>query len=135
MNEQIRFVEVVEAIAIQQDQIDRYGGDAGIRDRGLLASAMAMPRASFAGEYVHQDLVEMAGAYLFHLAKNHAFVDGNKRVALAVMLYFLDFNGRRLQAGYGEVERLVLDVASGTITKEQATVVLRRWIVALDEAS
>lgn len=134
MNKQIRFVEVIEAIALQQDQIDRYGGDAGIRDRGLLESAMAMPRASFAGDYVHHDLIEMAGAYLFHLAKNHAFVDGNKRVALAVMLYFLDFNALRLQAGHGEVEQLVLDVASGTITKDQAAAVLRRLIVSSDEA-
>ena len=133
MIEQIRFVEVIEAIALQQDQIDRYGGDAGIRDRGLLESAMAMPRASFAGEYVHQDLIEMAGAYLFHLVKNHAFVDGNKRVALAVMVYFLDFNGYRLDAGHGEVEQLVLDVASGAITKDQAAVALRRWIVSSDE--
>lgn len=134
MNKQIRFVEVVEAIAVQQDQIDRYGGDAGIRDRGLLESAMAMPRASLGGDYVHQGLIEMAGAYLFHLAKNYAFVDGNKRVALAVMVYFLDYNGRRLQAGHAEVEELVLNVASGTITKDQATAVLRRWIVSLDEA-
>ena len=135
MSEQIRFVEVIEAIALQQDQIDRYGGDGGIRDQGLLESAMAMPRARFAGDYVHQDMIEMAGAYLFHLVKNHAFVDGNKRVALAVMAYFLDYNGRRLQAGHDEVEQLVLGVASGTITKDQAAAMLRRWTVSLDEAS
>lgn len=133
MNEPVRFVELAEAVALQQDQINRYGGDAGIRDRGLLESAMAMPRASFDGGYVHQDLVEMAGAYLFHLAKNHAFVDGNKRVALAVMLYFLDVNRYRLDASHGQVEQLVLEVASGTITKDQATVALRPWVVAMDE--
>lgn len=129
MSESIRFVELIEAIALQRDQIKRYGGDAGMRDQGLLESAMAMSRASFSGEYVHQDLIEMAGAYLFHLAKNHAFVDGNKRVALAVMLYFLDANGHRLNASHEQAQQLVLDVASGTITKDQATVALRQWVV------
>ena len=128
MSTNIRFVEVIEAIALQQDQIKRYGGDQGLRDRGLLESAIAMPRASFGGEFVHQDIVEMAGAYLFHLAKNHAFVDGNKRVALAVMLYFLDWNEYRLVSTHSEVEELVLAVASGEMTKDQATVQLRGWI-------
>lgn len=132
MSESIRFVELIEAIALQQDQIKRYGGDAGIRDRGLLESAMAMPRASFAGEYVHQDIIEMAGAYLSHLAKNHAFVDGNKRVALAVMLYFLDCNGLTFSTTHDEAEQLVMHVASGTITKDQATVALRGWVVPTD---
>ena len=133
MSNDIRFVEVIEAIALQGDQIKRYGGDAGIRDQGLLESAMAMPRASFGGAYVHQDMIEMAGAYLFHLAKNHAFVDGNKRVALAVMLYFLDCNGMKLDASHGDAERFVLEVASGLMTKDQATVRLRDWIVRFDK--
>ncbi|MFK7788696.1 MAG: type II toxin-antitoxin system death-on-curing family toxin [Phycisphaeraceae bacterium] len=84
----IRFVEIEEALRIHNRQVDRFGGDDGIRDRGLLESALATPRASFGGAFVHEDVIAMAGAYLFHLCKNHPFVDGNKRVALAVMLYF-----------------------------------------------
>lgn len=125
MSPAIRFVELVEALALHHDQIARYGGDPGIRDKGLLESALAMPCASFGGEYVHEDVVAMAGAYLFHLAKNHAFVDGNKRVALAVMLYFLDRNGLSLNAGHAETETLVLDIASGKLSKDQATALLR----------
>ena len=83
----IRFVDIDESLRIHARQIDRFGGDSGVRDRGLLESALAMPRASFGGQFVHDDLVAMAGAYLYHLCKNHAFVDGNKRVALAVTLY------------------------------------------------
>ena len=100
----IQFISEAVALALHQDQIARYGGDPGIRDAGLLSSALAMPQAMFGGEYVHEDLIAMAGAYLFHLAKNHAFVDGNKRIAFAVTLYFLDDHGYTLDLTHEQAE-------------------------------
>lgn len=67
-------------------------GSQGLRDLGLLQSALAQPEAGFGGELFHKDLFEMAAAYLFHISRNHAFVDGNKRMALAGCLLFLSIN-------------------------------------------
>jgi death on curing protein len=72
------------------------GGSVGIRDSGLLRPALAMPETSFDGEYLHPSLFEMAGAYLFHLARNHPFVDGNKHTALMCAWVFLGLNGQGL---------------------------------------
>ena len=121
----IRFVEIEEALRIHKRQIDRFGGDDGIRDRGLLESALAMPRAMFAGQFVHEDLAAMAGAYLYHLCKNHCFVDGNKRVALAVALYFLVRNGELLDTDSATLQEKVLAVASGKMGKDELTAYLR----------
>ena len=77
------FLEIEDVLEIHREQIDAYGGDAGIRDRGLLESAVAQVSATFDAELLHGDLAGVAAAYLFHIAKNHAFVDGNKRTALA----------------------------------------------------
>ena len=87
------FLTLADVIRIHVDQIERYGGLAGIRDLGLLQSALAMPGASYGGEWLHRDLFEMAAAYAFHLSQNHPFVDGNKRTALASALVFLEPNG------------------------------------------
>lgn len=125
----IRFVTQAIAIALHKDQIARYGGDAGIRDQGLLESALAMPKAMFAGQYVHDDLIAMAGAYLFHLAKNHAFVDGNKRIAFTTMVYFLDDHGYGLDLTHEQAEAFVLRVAAGELSKDQATAYLREHVV------
>ncbi|MBI3855807.1 MAG: Fic family protein, partial [Planctomycetes bacterium] len=73
------FLSTESVQRIHEDQIQRYGGSLGIRDMGLLESAVAMPQAGSGGQYFHTDLYEMAAAYLFHLVKNHPFVDGNKR--------------------------------------------------------
>jgi death-on-curing protein len=103
--------------AIQADQIQRYGGDLGIRDMGLLESAVAMPQAGYGGQRFHTDLFEMAAAYLFHLVKNHPFVDGNKRSGSMAAYAFLELNGLTFDApekGYGD---LVLAVAEGKMAK------------------
>ena len=72
------FLTLDEVLEIHRDQIERYGGAAGIRDLGLLQSALAQPSATFGGQYLHADLHEMAAAYLYHLVQNHPFLDGNK---------------------------------------------------------
>lgn len=121
----IRFVELDEALRIHKRQVDRFGGDDGIRDQGLLESALAMPRAMFAGRFVHEGLPAMAGAYLYHLCKNHCFVDGNKRVALAVALYFLARNGTPLYTDSQNLQEKVLALASGRMEKDEIIEFLR----------
>ena len=94
------FLSLGEILEIHRDQIERYGGDAGIRDLGLLQSALAVPASGFGGRYLHSDLFEMAAAYLFHLVQNHPFVDGNKRTGAVAALVFLSLNGIEIEAAW-----------------------------------
>ncbi|MET0650274.1 MAG: type II toxin-antitoxin system death-on-curing family toxin [Pyrinomonadaceae bacterium] len=87
------FLSVEDVLQIHDEQITAYGGTAGVRDQGLLESAVAMPRASFGEAYLHEDLAHMAAAYAFHIAQNQPFLDGNKRTGLVAALVFLDLNG------------------------------------------
>ena len=87
------FLSVEDVIQIHDEQIAAYGGAAGVRDQGLLESAVAVPRASFGEAYLHEDLAHMAAAYAFHIAQNQPFFDGNKRTGLVAALVFLDLNG------------------------------------------
>jgi death-on-curing protein len=114
---QPEFLELTEVLYIHADQIERYGGDASIRDAGLLESAVAMPRAAFGGEFLNRDLFEMAAAYLFHIVQNHPFVDGNKRTGTATALVFLEMNGVAIDADEDELVALVLDVAQSRADK------------------
>jgi death-on-curing protein len=111
------FLSIEEVVEIHQDQVARYGGSPGIRDRALLESAVHAPAASFGGQYVHGDLFAMAAAYLFHLVKNHAFADGNKRVGAAAADVFLQLNGWDLANDEPAFSDLVLAVATGTADK------------------
>jgi len=83
-----QFLKLQRVLQIHESQIESFGGSSGIRDLGLLKSALAMPQASFGGTYLHADLYEMAAAYLFHIVSNHPFLDGNKRTGTAVALFF-----------------------------------------------
>ncbi len=125
----LRFLGLDEVIALHADQIDRYGGSAGVRDLGLLESAVASPEASYGGDYLHGTLPEMAAAYLFHLAQNHAFVDGNKRVAAATMIMFVYLNERDFACDENELVELTMGVASGKTTKAEVAVFLAARIV------
>jgi death on curing protein len=111
-------------LAIHADQIERYGGSLGIRDRGLLESALAMPEATFSGSELHATPDEKAAAYLFHVVKNHPFVDGNKRVGLTVALTFLALNDILVRATDDELVDLVLGVAEGRRSKADVAVFL-----------
>jgi len=125
----LRFLGLEEVIRLHQDQIARYGGGEGIRDLGLLESAVAAPEASFDGAYLHTTLPEMAAATLFHLAKNHPFVDGNKRVAAAAMIMFVYLNDHDLECDEDELVELTLGIATGSVTKSEASVFLAKRIV------
>jgi death on curing protein len=120
-----RFLLAEEVFAIHAHQLAQYGGSYGVRDANLLLSALATPEASFDGELLHPTLHEMAAAYLFHLARNHPFIDGNKRVALASALVFLQLNGLWLEAPDERVYRLVLRAATGEATKAELAEFLR----------
>jgi death on curing protein len=120
----IRFLGLEEVIALHARQIERYGGAEGVRDLGLLESAVAAPEASFDGVFLHETLPEMAAAYLFHLAQNHAFIDGNKRVAAASMIMFVYLNDHDLECDEDELVELTVGVASGKTTKSAVAVFL-----------
>ena len=119
------FLTLGEILEIHQDQISRYGGASGIRDIGLLQSALAMPAAGFRGQYLHTDLFEMAAAYLFHITQNHPFVDGNKRTGAVAAIVFLALNEIELNADEDEFEKMVLQVAEGKTGKETIATFLR----------
>jgi len=123
------FLTLDEVLALHADQLERYGGDPGLRDVGLLESALATPRATFGKAYLHGSLPEMAAAYLFHLVGNHPFVDGNKRVGLAAAIAFLGLNGLWLEAEPDALAELVLRLARGESTKAEAAEFLRGHIV------
>ncbi len=114
------FLDLGEVIRIHRDQLHRYGGAEGIRDLGLLQSALAMPAAGAGNAYFHEDLYEMAAAYLFHIVQNHPFVDGNKRVGAVAAYVFLAMNGIELDAPEEAFEALVFGVAEGRIGKSDA---------------
>ena len=120
------FLSLEEVLEIHAQQLGRFGGGAGIRDAGLLDSALSQPAATFGGQWVHADVWEMAGAYLFHVVSNHPFVDGNKRAGLLSALVFLDLNGIALEHGSEALYALTMAVAEGQETKAHVTAELRR---------
>jgi death-on-curing protein len=122
-----KFLSLAEVLEIHQDQVTRYGGSAGIRDIDLLKSALGMPAATYGGEFLHTDLFEMAAAYLFHLVKNHPFLDGNKRVGAVAALVFLALNAYNFEAPEEDLAEMVLAVARGELDKADVAVFLRRW--------
>lgn len=119
------FLTLAEVVQIHRDQIERYGGRDGVRDMGLLESAVAAPQASAGGESVHGDLFEMAAAYAFHLARNHPFVDGNKRTALASALVFLEINGVSALDPEERLHDATVGLVTGSITRGQFAALLR----------
>jgi death-on-curing protein len=123
----VKFLTLTEVLEIHRDQIARYGGTTGIRDIELLKSALGMPAATYGGEFLHTDAFQMAAAYLFHLVKNHPFLDGNKRVGAVAALVFLLLNGHNFDAPEDEFAEMVLLVARGEIDKAEVTVFIRRW--------
>ena len=113
------FLTLAEAIEIHDYQIGHFGGTDGLRSIELLKSAIGMPSSTFAGKYLHPTIPEMAAAYLFHLAGNHPFLDGNKRIGAMAALVFLELNGYELNASDDEFTRLVMQVADGTLSKPE----------------
>jgi len=126
------FLSVEHVLAIHRRVIADFGGDPTLRDRGLLESAVMMPAAQYGGKFLHPGIAAMAAAYLFHICRNHAFADGNKRTALAAAEVFLLLNGRQLRATNREVERLTLAVAEGASSKKEVVAFFRRHVADSD---
>jgi len=123
VSSQNRFVWIDDEIvaAIHEAQIAEHGGSLGVRDPGLLASALARPRTSL--EYSNPGVPELAALYALGVIKNHPFVDGNKRVEAVLLELFLDLNGYTLTADDADMLHVVLGIASGTIGPAE----LVRW--------
>ena len=122
----MRYLALGEVIALHRAILEDSGGASGIRDLGALESALAQPRATFDGVDLHASLHAKAAALGFSLASNHPFLDGNKRVAHAAMEVFLLLNGYEIVGSVDEQERLMLDLASGSVRREQ----LAEWLEA-----
>lgn len=124
----IIFLTVGEVLEIHRDQIDRYGGSMLIRSNDLLCSAVNAPAAQFQGEYLNQDIFEMAAAYIFYICQDHPFIDGNKRTALASGLVFLELNGVSIIDAEGVLYSSVMQMAKGQMEKYEMAVTLRELV-------
>jgi death-on-curing protein len=111
-----------QVIAIHSRQLRRFGGAPGLRDEGLLQSAIERPVNKW--NYEQAGLAELAGAYAFGLAKNHAFVDGNKRIAFMAMMTFLRKNGVRFAPDQAQATAMIMALAAGEVSEDS----LVRWI-------
>jgi death on curing protein len=120
------FLTLDEVLSLHEDQIRRFGGLHGVRDVGLLQSAMGSAAATFGGEFLHATIFEMAAAYLFGICANHPFLDGNKRTATAAALVFLEMNGVTLDVDEDDFYDLVIGVAEGHVSKAEVAVFLQR---------
>ena len=126
--EDIIFLSVDDVLLIHADTIDIDGGSHGVRDHVLLDAAVAMPRQQFGGEYLHEDIPAMAAAYMFHIAQNHPFFDGNKRAAVIAALSFLHVNGIEKLPVPQDLEITTLRVAAGELNKDALTQWMREQI-------
>ncbi len=124
----LRHSSIEQILRAHQKSIQTYGGDPGLRGLGLLTSALATPRQTFGGEFLHPGPAEMAAAYLFHLCMNHPFVDGNKRIGLLASILFLTLNGYAFTATPAQAEAITLKVASSQCSKYQLIQWFKRHI-------
>ena len=120
----MKFLSQRFVLTYQARLIDVFGGSHGLRDVGLLESALAQPEATFCGTYLHEDVYAMAAAYGYHLCQNHAFVDGNKRIAAVAMATFLAINGHELVVDEVELYQAIIAVADGRLDKHG----LAQWL-------
>lgn len=125
----MRYLTLREVLELYRRVMERTGGEVGILSLSMLESALAQPRATFAGEELYPTVVEKAGALGFSLIQNHPFIDGNKRIGHAAMEVFLLLNGYEIEASDKEQERVVLEVAAGHLNRESFTEWLRAHLV------
>lgn len=124
----MRYLSLREVLELHDAILSRSGGATGVRDLGVLESALAQPRTTFDGEDLHPTLTGKCAALGYSLTLNHPFVDGNKRVAHAAMEVFLLLNGLELVGSVEEHERLMLDLAAGNLTREALAVWLEEHL-------
>jgi death-on-curing protein len=117
-----------EVLEIHHKLLEQFGGPPGIRDEGLLDSALLA--AANRQHYEGADLATCAATYAYHLTRNHPFVDGNKRVGAAVAEILVRLNGAQLSASNDEIVTLFLGIAAGTVPREEVEATFARWVVA-----
>jgi death-on-curing protein len=127
----MRFLTLIEVLDLHRRVIQQSGGALGIRDIGLLESAIAQPRMTFGGEELYPSLIEKAVALGFSIIMNHPFVDGNKRTGHAAMETFLVLNGMEINASVDEQEHVVLAIAAGELGRETFVEWLQRNITTI----
>lgn len=118
------WIDLEVVLAIHDEQLAEHGGQAGVRDRGLLESALSRPRNQFA--YGESSPTRLAASYAFGISRNHPFLDGNKRTSLVVAELFLELNGYQLTAIDAQCVTTFLQLAAGDLTEEQ----LAEWLGA-----
>ncbi len=124
--DKIEFLTMAEAVEIHKNQIELYGGESGIRDYNLLNSAIYFPQSTFDCRFLHDNLYDMAAAYIYHICQNHPFVDGNKRTAFVCGLVFLDLNGIEIDDPSGSLYKMMIKVTEGKCNKNEITVILKK---------
>jgi death on curing protein len=125
----MRYLSLQEVISLHSLLIAQSGGSSGLRDRGGLESAVAQPEASFGGEELYPDLASKTAALGHSLIQNHPFVDGNKRIGHAAMEVFLLLNGHEIVASVDEQEQIIIEVASGKVSRIELGEWLREHVV------
>jgi death-on-curing protein len=123
------WIDLEVVLAIHDEQLAEHGGQAGVRDRGLLESALARPRNQF--EYGESSLARVAAAYAFGISRNHPFLDGNKRTSLVVAELFLELNGLEPTASDAACVATFLGLAAGELTEDDLT----RWVTENSRAA
>lgn len=126
----MRYLTLGEVVALHRAIVEATGGADGIRDLSALESALAQPKATFDTVDLYPTVVEKASSLGFGLAMNHPFVDGDKRIAHAAMAVFLDLNGFTIDADVDQQERLMLDLAAGTLSRSALTTWLEAHLSA-----
>jgi death-on-curing protein len=121
-----RYLSVNDIITLYERVMAQSGGLMGIRELAVLESAVLQARQTFDGNDLYPSLLEKASALCYGLIQNHPFLDGNKRIGHAAMEVFLLLNGIEIDADIDEQERLILGIASGTVTREQ----LQQWLIS-----
>ena len=115
----MRWLTVEKVLEIHERSLEESGGDPGVRDQGLLESAVAQPRAGFGGKELYLDIADKAAALAFSLVRNHPFVDGNKRTGYAAMMMFLSRNGHTIITTIDERESIFVSLAAGPLSRER----------------
>jgi death on curing protein len=132
MIEEVEWIEADVTLAYHKRQIAEHGGTEGLRDEGLLLSALARPQNLIAyGEDV--DIAGLAASYAFGIAKNHPFLDGNKRTALVVSISFLNLNGYDFDVDPAETYEVFYDLAQGVLSEDELADWFRRIIYRMPE--
>ena len=124
----MKYFQLDEVLRIHERMIAQYGGSFGILNQGALESALAAPQQTMFGDDLYSDIASKAGILFYLLVKNHAFMDGNKRTAVACLLRFLRINDYRLKATEDELYQLTMDVATSALDKEQVMAWIQGYI-------